>query len=242
MADIPTVVVGCPVRDRAWILPYYLEHISKLDYDTRRLIPCFVVNDSSDRTEEILRKWAYENSSRYSKVIIEVFNQGQIPDRRTQEVRNRIYHSLANVRNKFLEIACNNGADYVFSIDSDILVPPNALKDLLKHNKDIIAAQIWNDASKRYPNILIDQNGVIRHYFNFPKNQLFRCDVTGAVYLISRKVVVSGVKYGYHHQGEDIAFCKDAKAKGFEIYADSNIYCEHIMNQERLSAAIKKPE
>jgi len=241
MDKTPTVMVGAPVRDRAWILPTYLEHIYNLNYDKKKIILCFVINDSRDASESIINKWLAEYGEEYSSTIVVHCNQGQIPDERTHYVREKIYHTLSIVRNKFLDTALRSRADYLFSVDSDILVQPETLNELLKSDKDIVAAQIWNDASKRYPNILMkNKAGTIRHYFDFPKNSLFKCDVTGAVYLISRRVLEAGVRYGYHRQGEDITFCEDAKAKRFTIWANTSVCCDHIMNLAQL-ATFKKP-
>lgn len=226
-----TVMVGCPVRNRGWILPKYLEHIYNIDYPKEELIPCFILNDSTDNSERLLNEFMKKHGREYKNFIICVEHLDQVEDQRTHAVRQKIYHSLAWLRNQLLSQAISKKVDYLFSVDSDILVPRNILKDLIAADKDVVAAQIWNDDGKKFPNIMIQQEGKIKHYFDFPKQVLFPCDVTGAVYLMKRKVFTS-TRYEFHRQGEDIGFCLNAKNQGFEIWADSRIQCTHIMNKE----------
>ncbi|NPV54133.1 MAG: hypothetical protein HPY71_11505 [Firmicutes bacterium] len=224
------VVIGCPVRNRDWIIGEYLDHIYNLDFPKDDLSLCFVINDSTDRTKEILMSFAREHKDEYRQIRILEHDLGQIEDQRTWNVRKKIYVSLAELRNILVEQALDMEADYLFSVDSDILVPPYTLKELIVADKDIVSAQIWNDPSKVFPNIMAHRNGSITHYLDFPKNALFQCDVTGAVYLLKKKVLEE-VRYCYHEQGEDVGFCLEAKKKGFEIWANSKIACKHMMER-----------
>ena len=224
------IMIGAPVRNRGWILPKYLKHIYNIDYPKDKIQLCFILNDSTDRSGEILDDFLWKHGKEYAGMTIAIERLGQVEDKRTSEVRQKIYHSLADLRNLLLESAVEKKVDYLLSVDSDILVPPKILSDLLANKKPIVSAQIWNDRTKNYPNIMIKQGDQIVHYLNFPKNSLFPCDVTGAVYLI-RKDVLSSVRYEYHRQGEDVGFCLNAKEKGFSIWADSRIKCEHVMHR-----------
>jgi len=60
---------------------------------------------------------------------------------------------------------------------------------------------------------------------------LTEVDMTGAAYLIDCRVLDAGVKYGFHHQGEDCFFCAMAQEKGFKIYCDYTIKADHIMDE-----------
>jgi glycosyltransferase involved in cell wall biosynthesis len=228
--DYHTVMIGAPIRNRAWILPQYLKHIYNLNYPKEQIILCFIINDSTDESLSILKQFQCDHSKEYKAIMIIFRTLNQVEDARVAHIRKQIYHSLAKLRNELLDIAKAMNVEYLFSIDSDILVPSDALTKLMNDDKDIVAAQIWNDVSKTFPNILLDdKHGSFRHYLKFPKKSLFRCDVTGAVYLLKKKVF--DTRYGYHNQGEDVAFCIDAKKKGFEIWADSNVYCDHLMSK-----------
>jgi hypothetical protein len=61
---------------------------------------------------------------------------------------------------------------------------------------------------------------------------LVEVDMTGACYLIHRRVLDAGVEYGFHHQGEDPYFCCMAQDYGFRLYCDYTLTADHIMNEE----------
>lgn len=231
-----TVTIGCPIRNRAWILKEYLEGITKQNYDRKLINLLFLVNDSKDSSLRILEKFKKENDSQYAGIDIQVKNLGAVEDERTPGTRDSIYHSLTEIRNSLLDMIPDT--DYFFSVDSDILIPENALNILVNSKKDIVAGVIRNDylvnPSAVYPwvrtNLMIksEKDGRIVHYFGYPLNSLFEVEVTGAIYLLSKEVYKS-VRYGYDVQGEDIYFCREAKKRGFKIWANSALHAEHVM-------------
>ncbi|MCX7883678.1 MAG: glycosyltransferase [Caloramator sp.] len=220
------IMIGCPVHNREWILPYYLRHVYEIDYPKDKVTLCFVVNDSKDKTLDMLIEFKKKYNKQYRNIIIKEINFNMPEDNRQNRVEKKIYDRIAKVRNEFLGCLCDE--DYVFSIDSDILVPKNSLKRLLSHKKDIVSALVYNDRNNVYPNILNIKNGKIVHYFDFPKESLFQVDITGAVYLIKGEICKK-VKYEYHKLGEDVPFCLNAKKLGYKIWCDSSIICRHIM-------------
>jgi len=230
------ILIGCPVRNREWILNDYLESIKKLNFPKKNISLCFIVNDSTDNSERILRIFQNNNIKKYDNILILTKNLNTPVDNRSGTVRNILYGSLANLRNHLLDVAKILNVDYLFSIDSDILVSSNSLVDLLECNKDIISMQIWNDERKIFPNILIKNPDSTKkaefvHYKKFPTNSIFECDATGACYLLSKNVF-ENVKYSWHVQGEDMAFCKDAKDLNYEIWCNPLIKCEHYLNKD----------
>jgi GT2 family glycosyltransferase len=136
------------------------------------------------------------------------------------------------VRNQFLKLISKEKFDFLLSIDSDILVKPDILNKLLDDKKDIVSALVYNghEYGKDWFNYRIHtvKNGREGYfiYEYMPKN-IFEVDVTGACYLIARKVIDSKVKYKPTTFGEDIGFCEEAKKKGFKIYCNPTIGTYH---------------
>lgn len=221
------ILIGCPVHNRGWILPYYLEHIRQIDYPEKNITLCFILNDCRDESLKIILDFRNKYLVEYADIIIREMNFNMADDTRQNRIDKKIYKRLAAVRNAFME--CLSKEDYVFSVDSDILIPVDCLKRLLSHKKDIISALVYNDPAMRYPNILNIRDGKIEHYFDFPKDSLFEVDITGAVYLLKSEVCRK-VRYEYHIYGEDVPFCISAKKMGYSIWCDSSIQCRHIMH------------
>jgi GT2 family glycosyltransferase len=234
-----SVLIGCPVRDRAWILPHYLAHLYRLEYPKELSTLCFVLNDSTDGTQAILEDFARAHEHEYRRIKLVLFNQGAEKDVRQADIRRRVFLTLAKARNRFLEELGDE--DYLFSVDSDVLVPPSALTELLACDKDIVAARIWNDPRKTIPNFLYRGPWYYRHYSAFPCPALFEVAITGAVYLLKR-AVVEKVRYGDHLQGEDVYFCEDAQRHGFKLWVHTGVYCEHVMSPETAAELPPGPE
>lgn len=208
--DRPKVFIGAPVRDRGWVLQRYLDAVKG-----QRGIDAtyhFIVNDCTDDTEAILKR----NHMDYSH-----FDLGKTYG----SVRGEYsMNNLARLRNKLLERFMESECDWLFSIDTDIILQSNKdLLTLLSSGKDIIAGLIRNHPTIMAHNAL-DFSG---HWQVIPANSILPCEITGAVYLIHRSVIEQGVRYGNHQNGEDIAFCQNATRAGFDMFVDTSVMPIH---------------
>lgn len=224
------VLIGCPVRNRAWILPRYLQSLRNLDYDHSKIEYCFVVNNSVDNTLEILRNFKNEISNPVRIVHCNLHaNNGH------QRGQYSFFH-LAILRNILLDEFLKTDCEYLLSVDSDILLPPDTIKALQEPQYDIISALVCNGheiGDESIYNILNRKpNGRYEHIRNFPTDQVFEVDCTGAAYLIKRPVIEKyRVRYSASKGPEDIGFCEDAKAKGIKIYCNPQVVAEHKMTE-----------
>ncbi|MGV6936015.1 glycosyltransferase [Paenibacillus sp. CMM36] len=242
----PTVTIAAPIRNRAWILPSYLRRIIDINYPKTKIELLFVINDSEDISLDILNSFKKENKHAFKSIRIDVYNRKAPVDKRDLNIRNNfIYDHLSKLRNYIMS---KIKTDYLMFIDTDILVQPDIINNLLKHKQDIVSSLIWNgyitrpDKPYLYPNIMKKNNhGYFEHIVNnqvknapsLPSSSLIEVDLTGAVILLSRKVYKSA-KYGFHPQGEDAYFCKMAQDKGFELFCDLSVFSNHIMSPEYL--------
>lgn len=222
------ILIGSLVRDRAWVLPDFLRGILALDYPTDEIELLFIVNDSTDASWDILERFRREHLKRYSEIFIMQISLGAPKDKRIDEIRQEIIPNLAYLRNVMLShIGCN---DFLFSVDCDILLPGNALRELLGAGKDICAGIVNNHPADFWPNIYDQRKR--QPWRDYPRQQVFECDVTGAVILLSR-AVCNSVQYGVPDRGgEDIFFCNDARAKGFRVFANSRVNAWHMLRHE----------
>ncbi|QGU00565.1 Glycosyltransferases involved in cell wall biogenesis [Candidatus Syntrophocurvum alkaliphilum] len=224
------VFIGCPVRNRAWVLPVYLDHIKNLDYPKELVEYCFIINDCTDNTSEILQDFA---KNQKNKVKLVTKNLG------SEDRHERGWYSftrLTRLRNYLLEEFLKSDCNYFFSVDSDILVPPNALSQLINNDCEIVSALVCNGhevGNTNIYNILKKVDGNSWHFItDFSREGLFSVDCTGAAYLIKRNVIEKhNVRYSSLYGAEDIGFCEDVKRKGIPIYCDGRIECRHIMNK-----------
>lgn len=204
------IFAGGPVRNRGWILQKHIDALKKQKDVNLDLF--YLLNNSTDNTEDILK----ENNIRYINYDIE--NATSREDRLMYSMDH-----LAQLRNSFLEEFLRSDCEYLFSIDSDILmIGDTDLSKLLSNNLHIVSILISNSPTIYAHNIL---NGNIR-----PKiidGTIMEVDLTGAIYLIHREVIEAGVRYGYHKNGEDVVFCEKARSLGYKLYCDTRIHAIH---------------
>lgn len=224
---LPLVLIGCPVRNRAWALPAYLAAVQALDYPADRLRFAFVLNDSADESEAILTEFACARPTALLRRDLH-FPRWQ---------RGRYsFANLALLRNLLIDEALRSGADYLFSVDSDVLPPPNALRRLLAAERPLVGARVPNDLHLpgehwRCNFLCRDGRGRLRHPRAFPPDALVPVDVVGAAVLIARAVLESGCRYEPGPTGEDEGFCRQALAAGFQPWVDTGLVCQHLMQE-----------
>lgn len=224
------VMVGCPISKNR-VLPTYLEHIYNLDYPKNNIHLAFLVNNSTDDTYDILDVFKGEHINEYREIDIwdvEGLKPGYL---RGDRHKLRDYRAFAKIRNVWLSMLSDTDS-YLFSVDSDILLPSNSLKRLLSHGKKLISLLICNQPHIEQYNILRErmfQNKYTSMYGNDFPRKLIEVDATGAAILIHREVIDEGVRYEFHKQGEDLGFCRNARDNGFKIYCDASQEAQHII-------------
>jgi hypothetical protein len=223
------VMVGCPVRDRAWILPRYLECLEKLDRSQCQVQYAFIINNCSDLSPQILADFA----RRHPGIVRLIEKNYDSPGSHGRGQYN--FYRLAELRNLLLKAFLDSDCDYLFSLDSDILAPGGTLTQLLADNCDIVSALVCNGHEIGDPGIynILEQvsDGSYIHIRDFPRDRVFPVDCTGAAYLIKRAVIEAGVRYSSQRGGEDIAFCEVAASRGFNIFCDGRVECLHLMRE-----------
>jgi glycosyltransferase involved in cell wall biosynthesis len=231
---VTRIVTGCIVRNRAWILPEYLAALAAVDFDEKEYI--FLENDSTDDTLRLIDAFMRQKIAENRRLWLGLNYRLNPPGHRRHEYGVNGYERMAGLRNLFLYMFLCTDADYLLSIDSDIIVPPDIVSKLLPlaHDYGIAAAAIANipgeNPDGRTPgNFMIETAAGMIHPPQYPVAGNMEVAVTGAVYLIPRWVVEAGTRYGAHPQGEDVPFCIMARQKGCRLVVSFDVHCEHRM-------------
>lgn len=233
---VPYIAIGCPVRNRAWVLDDYLAALDAIDYSHKEYL--FLLNDSFDTSGDKLKTFMQTHSG----LLCERFDEGG-PGYRREEYDANHYGHLAAIRNAFIDLfLVETECDYLLSVDSDIIVPTDIIAKLipLMQEQTMAAAAISNIPNKQLDghtpgNFMIAIQGCIEHPFKYPLTGDMEVDVIGAVYLIPRRALTDGIRYGPHPQGEDVPFCLAARKKGYHLLVNLDVRCEHRMVEVKLS-------
>ncbi len=213
---MPRILIGAPVCDAySYCLEEFLAGIKAINYHNYDIL---LVDNS--KTEDFYNKLKGLN-----------LNVARIPYK--ESARDRMVDS----RNILRQYVLDKNYDYLLSLDADIVLNEDILKNLLLHKKDIISAVYFRELTNKegqtkiFPLILEsdpDNPDIIRPVKDLSTRRLVKIAMCGlGCVLVSRKVLES-INFRYLKGFDDEAFCIDAKEKGFEIYADTGLICKHL--------------
>ena len=145
-------------------------------------------------------------------------------------------YSVDVSRNLIVEHAISNNYDYIFWVDTDMIVPKDALIKMLSSGKDIISG-VYSYKLLNGTNAVakINKNGT---YKDIPlkkireTNKIMEVDGIGFGCVLTKTSVFNALRKPYFKFtevcGEDIYFCIKAQEKGYKVYLDTSIKCGHI--------------
>lgn len=220
------LIVGAPCKDRAWVLPEWFDALHGQGVEMEILC---LVSASEDGTEAIC---AEEGAT----ILVD-----ERPGRSTSEIDGHLwgnaetYQYMASLRNRLTDEAITRDADYFFSLDTDIILPPGGLKQLLDYAADhpgVVSPALnmvtgggtaWNTMNwvdREYPNMAIRPQ-------QEPRSGA--ADIIMAAMLLDR----TGMEclWQPHGQGEDVGFCIDAHIRQVPRWWLREVHCDHLMRR-----------
>ena len=172
--------------------------------------------EGGDPTLIKLKRWIKK-----TKHHVEVYEEPKL-ETKTQNMISQIY-------NDFQKLIDPEKETHVLLADSDVVKMPNKIIQKLKaQDKDILAPYVW--VRDHIPPMFYDTNvfrvnGKRFHPFNPPQpKETFRVDSVGTFLMIKSKVFKEIPYRDYPH----LVFCNDARAKGYEVWADPRIKVWHL--------------
>lgn len=178
-----------------------------------------------------------------NRTIESIYNLS-IPDNVETSLRIVEGYTVDVARNKIVDIALQECADYILFVDSDVILPKDTLVRLLDINSDIATgwyikkmdgegvSELFNpvSGSKTLGNILES---------NIPKGGIFDVAACGFGCTLVKTSICRTIKdkkqicFEYIHTAtgmcsEDIDFCNKATSLGYSIKFDAALRCGHI--------------
>ena len=153
--------------------------------------------------------------------------------------------TVDTARNRIVKEAINTDADYVFWCDSDIVLPPFAVTNLLMAKKDFITGIYCQKIAPYYPVLAhYDPDGMrtpagnMNWFIEWPENTIAPVDACGfGVVLTSTKMLraMEPNWFAFTHFSEDFTFCRRAAEAGFQLYVETSVLCHHMGEREAVS-------
>lgn len=216
------VLIAAPLRQDPRIFREYQKGLDSLIIpDGVKADRFFVVNDCPEVIPEIRgADWEEINSDNVTMYQNHLWT-------------GELVSNMSVYRNRTIRYALEGGYDYLLSVDTDLVLEPHTLQVLMDARKDIVAGLFWtNGWSNAW---MYDQ--AQGYDPEWEKPGLYRIGMSGALILISRKVLEAGVDYTPIPVirkalfGEDRHFCIRAVCAGFEIWGDSHCLPVHLYKE-----------
>lgn len=224
------ILIGCPIQQRDWIIDDWFWYVMAA-CKVADLKPGFIF--VMDPKEEPLNSMIH-NLCRLNNVDLwvgEVVEEDRTDERDWNVIR---YEKMVELRNALLQGVRDVAPPLFLSLDSDILLAPDALKSMvenLSHDEwDAIGGKTYmTHTGKEYPSygILNDGFGMIRRQ---EADGVFEVDVIMAIKLMKPKAYA--VDYKVDVQGEDIGWSRNCKDACLKLRWDGTYASKHVMRKD----------
>lgn len=229
MKRYPRVLVGAPVYDgHKYCIKRYLDRVKNLTYPNYDI---FLADNSKDNK---FFKWLVKQK-------IKVVKSKWDPNP---------FVRLTQARNCVVDYFMSRNYDYLMSIDTDTIVPRNAIEKLLKHKKDIVGFLCHIGFKNRkhfiYVPAILKSGHIVyqgRRGLRFeswenvkkmkPLQKVYGTTIGCA--LIKREIFQT-IRFRYtpfFNVGEDVWFFAEANQKGFEFWLDKTVKVIHLNKDRR---------
>jgi GT2 family glycosyltransferase len=138
-----------------------------------------------------------------------------------------------------MDYATDQGFDWVLQLDNDAIFPPDVIRRLLAHDREIVTALAYQRKPPHGACIFeIGPDGLMgNHLEGWERTGLRKVDISGFHCSLTRTSVIkkmrdAGIKQyfgGFDNKvGEDFAFSINAKKIGIQLYCDTGLISGHI--------------
>jgi len=222
------ITVGCPIRERAWIFPEWLRHVDRafkvIDIEPEFI---FVLGRSQDCTEELVTTLAV----RRPVYVQHITEENDYPKRRNW-TQSRL-EDMVNIRNVLLELVRMSKPDLFLSLDSDILLHPDIMPNLLETVQayDAVGGKAYMARGISCPSFF--QKTIHGNFKRKDFEGVTSVDVIMAIKLMTPAVY--SIDYKFDPRGEDVGWSANVKEAGLSLGWDGRVANKHVMKEENLT-------
>jgi hypothetical protein len=140
---------------------------------------------------------------------------------------------MVELRNRLLQIVRLLDPPLFLSLDSDILLHPDALRNMIESTDrfDVVGGKAFmTSTGSACPSWGFPTTGGGIHRSD--AYGVFAVDIVMAIKLLTPKAYE--VEYEFHGHGEDVGFSRNCRAAGLALGADARVCNKHVMTPEWL--------
>lgn len=243
------ILITAPIHQDIKIFKEYLWSLNRLEIPEGYEIHKYFYLHNAENLKKFLQPDEYEIFKDNTKIE---------ENDRTHIWRQENFSAVSQMRTKALQKAREENFDYIFSVDSDVILHKKSLIDLIFEQKDAIAKMYWtawdsNQPWNYMPNCYDgkDENGRIIYFNNLNNYKSIgthETGVTGAAILISSRIFKEPLITYYPIEilstsyWEDFAFCTRCKCviPDIKFYIQNFHPAKHLYRKEDYENWIKK--
>jgi len=258
------VLIGSPIRQEPEILEEFLDSIRNLWMEDLLADALFIDDNEIFESQSMLRDFSLP----YGRVTVlpgsSLWTTAEIYlcDEHTHHWREELIRKVARYKDAILSAAVEGGYDFVFLVDSDLVLNPITLLHLVSTGKDIVSEIYWTrwtpeqevelpqvwlkdqyDMFRQDPGETLSPEEITRRTAEFlaqlRQPGIYRVGGLGGCTLISRPALLKGVSFqeipNLGLRGEDRHFCVRAAALGIELWVDTHFPCYHLYRRSDLA-------
>lgn len=266
------ILIGSPVRQKAPILEQFLsgiEEIIKGDFEYYY----YFIDDNEEKESSVLLEKFREKYSANTIIIKGTDIVKDVSYYKCDE--NTHFWSLGAIKkvaifkDSIIDYAKSNDFDYLFLIDSDIVIDKKSLLHLISRNVDIVSNVWWSQwqsysnlepqaffipsisyytfsGQRVTPNNVGTEQAYIDFFSKLKVPGIYKVDGLCGCTLISGKALEKGVCFkkipNLNMYGEDRDFCIRAGALGINLYIDTVYPAYHIYREAYLDRVVEFKE
>ncbi|WP_438350063.1 glycosyltransferase family 2 protein [Paenibacillus sp. FA6] len=260
------ILIGSPIHQKPAILLEFLSSLLHLKQHQVELYYYFIDDNIDQKSSDILQQFSQQSEL----VLLQSsgYSDEYVRDNTTHLWNSSLIWKVANFKNMMIQHAAQLQYDYLFLIDSDLILHPDTIEHLVAADKDIISEIFW---TQWQPNKMFQPQVWMRDEYDQWEQQLgeqlsaqeiairFEQFITklknpgiyevgglGACTLISQHAIQSGVNFNpirnISFWGEDRHFCIRAAALDIPLYVDTHYPALHLYRDSELDkvASFKK--
>ncbi|MNI22125.1 Tetratricopeptide repeat protein [compost metagenome] len=260
MVGKPRVLIGSPVRQIPHILHEFLTSLVELEQSSTEVDYLFIDDNLDIESSRLLRLFAKDNGRTNIIDRRTQVTEDYERDERTHYWKDSQVWKVAAMKDDIITRAREGNYDYLFLIDSDLVLHPATLEQLRQVDKDIVSCIYWTQwepDTMEMPQVWLHDE---YNQFNVERRQklskqeelrrvkqfyaklripgIYEVGGLGACTLISRKSLLAGVCFAeiknVSFWGEDRHFCIRAQAIGLALYVETTFPAYHIYRQTDL--------
>lgn len=225
------LVVGCPVRQRSWIIRHWFDHVEAAALEVG-VIPdyLFVGDPHEDPTLSVIASHcAYLGR----QLVLSPTQEPNTTDTRTWDETR--YRQMVILRNQLLGEVRRLEPDLFLSLDSDILLHHKTLVHLFESIERFGAvggATFMTARGENHPNC-----GWIRGSTGLQRKYMEHVGVVSVGVLMALKLMTPSaycVDYELHPHGEDIGWSVGCGRAGVKLGWDNRSVSKHVMSPSHL--------